>query len=113
MNVIFVLRSLIELLFCFALICAITRNWGIHAVIPKKVFEPYGVTLDGGTDTVATSRQSLGDADIALSAATVHWGYFSKELEPVLTVTSGQEVSTMSLVVAGLPCNISLPIRSS
>lgn len=50
--------------------------------------------VDGDT-TVATGRagaESLGEADLPLSAANVHWGYFSKELEPVLTVTSGQEV---------------------
>lgn len=68
-------------------------NWGVHAVVPKKVFEPYNL-VDLGSDEVATGRQAtLSDADIALSADSVHWGYFSKELEPILTVTSGQEVS--------------------
>jgi hypothetical protein len=31
-------------------------------------------------------------ADLPLSAANVHWGYFSKNLEPRLTVDSGTEV---------------------
>lgn len=30
--------------------------------------------------------------DLPLSAANVHWGFFSKTLEPVLTVDSGTEV---------------------
>ena len=43
--------------------------------------------------TAATGRQSgLGEADLKLSSDNVHWGFFSKDLEPVLTVTSGQEV---------------------
>ena len=32
------------------------------------------------------------EADLPLSAANVHWGYFSKNLEPALTVDSGTEV---------------------
>jgi hypothetical protein len=30
--------------------------------------------------------------DLPLSAANVHWGFFSKTLEPALTVDSGTEV---------------------
>ena len=33
-----------------------------------------------------------GHSEIKLSAANVHWGYFSKTLAPVLNVTSGSEV---------------------
>jgi hypothetical protein len=58
-------------------------------VIPKKIFEPYNLA-EPGTGVSATDRQAsgLGEADLALSADNVHWGFFSKELEPVLTVTS-------------------------
>ena len=42
---------------------------------------------------VAALRKLDSDATIPLSAANVHWGYFSKELEPVLTVDSGAVVT--------------------
>ena len=32
------------------------------------------------------------DHTLELSAANVHWGYFSKTLDPVLTMSSGEEV---------------------
>ena len=35
---------------------------------------------------------AVGADRLELSAANVHWGYFSKTLEPVLTVTSGSSV---------------------
>ena len=72
-------------------------NWGVHSVIPKKIFEPIsdssGIEVD--SDATAESRagtSSLGEPDLTLSSDNVHWGFFSKELDPVLTVTSGQEV---------------------
>ena len=80
----------------FAITQVVDGNWGVHSVIPKKIFEPY--TGEGGLiavddATTATGRQSgLGEADLKLSSDNVHWGFFSKDLEPVLTVTSGQEV---------------------
>lgn len=81
----------------FAVTQVVDGNWGVHSVIPKSVFEPYtmGDTLiDVETDAVAAGRAgpTLEEADLKLSAANVHWGFFSKELDPVLTVTSGQEV---------------------
>jgi hypothetical protein len=33
-----------------------------------------------------------GEADLKLSSANVHWGYFSKTQEPVLTIDSGAEI---------------------
>ena len=38
-------------------------------------------------------RKLQDDITIPLSAENVHWGYFSKELTPVLTVDSGAEVT--------------------
>jgi acetamidase/formamidase len=67
---------------------------GVHALIPKSVFVEF--TSD---DIVATQRRSgsrnLNQDNVtrlALSPETVHWGYFSKLLAPVLNVTSGQEI---------------------
>ena len=79
----------------FAVTQVVDGNWGVHSVIPKKIFEPYNF-LEVGAEAVASGRQSeLVDADLKLSAETVHWGFFSKELEPVMTVTPGQEVRLM------------------
>ena len=38
------------------------------------------------------SRKLQEDVDLKLSKDTVHWGYFSKTLAPVLTIASGDEV---------------------
>lgn len=49
----------------------------------------------------------LGDAEevtLPLSAANVHWGFFSKTLEPVLTVASGTEVTVEMVRSFGIPC---------
>jgi hypothetical protein len=40
----------------------------------------------------ATHVASAANLTLPLSAANVHWGYFSKTLTPVLTVNSGAEV---------------------
>jgi hypothetical protein len=37
-------------------------------------------------------EKTLVDPNLPLNSKNVHWGYFSKELGPVLNVTSGQEV---------------------
>ena len=74
----------------FAVTQVVDGNWGVHSVIPKKLFEPYE---GGGVETgISVERQAPLVADLPLSADNVHWGYFSKELEPVLTITSGEEV---------------------
>jgi hypothetical protein len=58
----------------------------VHALVPKDVFEnPLG-------ETTPVQAAGLGAPDLALSNRTVHWGYFSKDLEPILTVTSGATV---------------------
>ena len=76
----------------FAVTQVVDGNWGVHSVIPKKIFEPYNLP-EIGSEAVASGRQSdQVEADLKLSADTVHWGFFSKELEPVMTVTPGQEV---------------------
>ena len=86
----------------FAITQVVDGNWGVHSVIPKKIFEPYregGNATAGfepvGEDAEAEKRSatsSLVDADLPLNSKNVHWGYFSKELDPVLNITSGQEV---------------------
>ena len=82
----------------FAITQVVDGNWGVHSVIPKKMFEPYqggGNTtdvIDGFGEDPIIERAAPLEADLPLNSANVHWGYFSKELDPVLTVTSGQEV---------------------
>jgi acetamidase/formamidase len=46
--------------------------------------------MDGPPGEVA--RSLMEEADLALSAATVHWGYFSKLEAPVLTIESGETI---------------------
>jgi hypothetical protein len=86
----------------FAITQVVDGNWGVHSAIPKKIFEPYregGNSAAGfelvGEDAEAEKRSvtsSLVDPDLPLNSKNVHWGYVSKELDPVLNVTSGQEV---------------------
>ena len=69
------------------------RFRGMHAVVPKLIFDE----LDPVVSTMTTGTRKLAAHDmgykIPLSAENVHWGYFSKSLEPVLTVPSGSEVT--------------------
>jgi acetamidase/formamidase len=70
----------------FAVTQVVDGNWGVHGVIPKALFEP----IDGPVKSI--SRTLMGESTLELSAANVHWGYFSKTLEPVLTIESGDTV---------------------
>jgi acetamidase/formamidase len=78
----------------FSMTQLVDGNWGVHSVIPKSIF----VEVTEDEIILAESRsgrrnsEMTGDAHLALSAETVHWGYFSKTLEPILTVQSGAEV---------------------
>lgn len=74
----------------FAVTQVVDGNWGVHSVIPKKIFEPY----DGepAEPAIMVERSMPLTADLPLNSDNVHWGYFSKELDPVLTITSGEEV---------------------
>jgi predicted membrane-bound mannosyltransferase len=60
---------------------------GVHAIVPKVLFS--------GTDATMTSVADSWKL-IFLSAANVHWGFFSKTLEPVLTIDSGAEVVSVA-----------------
>lgn len=75
----------------FAMTQLVDGNWGVHSVIPKAVFVE---NTEGGSEIEIKSggRLLLGEADLKLSPENVHWGYFSKTLEPALTVPSGSEV---------------------
>ena len=42
---------------------------------------------------LSSTAQGKKEKTIELSSETVHWGYFSKTLEPVLTVDSGEKVT--------------------
>jgi acetamidase/formamidase len=86
----------------FGLTQAVDGNWGVHAVVPKAIFVKYeepdengnGVSISGTgrQRRLREDRKLQAEPDLPLSAANVHWGYFSKTLEPVLTVASGSEV---------------------
>jgi len=71
----------------FGITQLVDGNWGMHSEIPKATFD--GVAL---TNTAPLNVSSLGTPDLTLSAETVHWGYFSKSLEPVLTIEDGAEI---------------------
>ena len=71
----------------FGMTQLVDGNWGMQAEIPKAVFEE---AL--GADAAPGVAADLGPPDLALSSATVHWGYFSKNEAPVLTVVDGAEV---------------------
>jgi hypothetical protein len=64
-------------------------SWGVHAVIPKAIFSGF----DEGDVTSPSNRRLQGEVDLALRPKNVHWGYFSKDLAPVLTVDSGAEIT--------------------
>ena len=53
--------------------------------------------MDDGEVVISSAendRRMLQDGEyLALSPENVHWGYFSKTLEPVLTIDSGIEVT--------------------
>ena len=64
-------------------------------IIPKAIF-----ATDPDTDVEPSQRkrrklQGMEEAEthIALSNATVHWGYFSQPLRPVVTIDSGTEIT--------------------
>ena len=79
----------------FAVTQVVDGNWGVHSTVPKKIFEPHELpsfSIEPGELDVVVERAAKLPADLPLNSANVHWGYFSKELEPVLTITSGQEV---------------------
>ena len=71
----------------FGMTQLVDGNFGVHAIVPKVLFSA------SATDASMTSvSRRLLEADLPLSAANVHWGFFSKTLAPVLTIDSGAEV---------------------
>ena len=47
----------------------------------------------GSDDDAAAPASSSAFPTLALDSKTVHWGYFSKYLQPVMTVASGDTVT--------------------
>ena len=76
----------------FAVTQVVDGNWGVHSVIPKKVFEPLEESEEPEVSLPIVQRMVPPEADLPLNSENVHWGYFSKELDPVMTVKSGDEV---------------------
>lgn len=77
----------------FAMTQVVDGNWGVHAIIPKDVFVPLEETEDEVEVSLPiVQRMVPPEADLPLNSENVHWGFFSKDLDPVLTVKSGDEV---------------------
>jgi len=77
----------------FGLTQIVDGNFGVHAVIPKSVFVEF--TEEDRAALGSTRRERIlqgTEEELKLSPETVHWGFFSKNLPPVLNVTSGSEV---------------------
>jgi acetamidase/formamidase len=72
----------------FGMTQLVDGNFGVHAIVPKVLFSA------SATDAPMTAVKGslMADADLPLSAANVHWGFFSKTLAPALTIESGAEV---------------------
>jgi acetamidase/formamidase len=70
----------------FGMTQLVAGNFGVHAIVPKVLFRATEAPM------TSVSRRLMDDADLPLSAANVHWGFFSKTLAPVLTIESGAEV---------------------
>jgi acetamidase/formamidase len=77
----------------FAITQIVDGNWGIHAVIPKGIFVEMKDSEISTSSKSAGSRTLQDAPDLAVGPDTVHWGYFSKTLTPVLTVDSGSEIT--------------------
>lgn len=77
----------------FRLTQIVDGNFGVHAIIPKSVFVEF-TEEDRARIGSSGRKRKLNEqvAELKLSPETVHWGFFSKNLTPVLTVTSGDEV---------------------
>jgi len=76
----------------FGLTQIVDGNWGVHAVIPKAIFVEFSDDDLSSTTRSIGGRKLQGSTELKLSADNVHWGYFSKNLTPVLNVSSGSEV---------------------
>ena len=70
----------------FAVTQVVDGNFGMHGIIPKGIFEK----IDGPVSSI--KRNLMAEADLKLSAANVNWGFFSKTVEPALTIESGDTV---------------------
>ena len=80
----------------FGMTQLVDGNWGVHAIVPKAIFADGRQgrrALSANTARKLKARQlETPVADLALSKDTVHWGFFSKLLEPKLTIASGETV---------------------
>jgi acetamidase/formamidase len=79
----------------FAMTQLVDGNWGVHAVVPKAIFEEYDEGTLVGTATTTTNRSRKLQHEgkhLKLGTDTVHWGYFSKTIKPVISIVSGEEI---------------------
>ena len=80
----------------FGMTQLVDGNWGVHALVPKAIFDTHGVRralTESAKQAKKRKARKLQAADLPLSAETVHWGYFSKLETPKLTIASGEIVT--------------------
>ena len=75
------------------------RGWPVKALAHKKHQQRVAVNDAASADINDPSRQSnpATHHHLAVSAANVHWGYFSRALKPVLEIRSGDTVEVETL----------------
>jgi len=95
----------------FAVTQVVDGNWGVHTMVPKAIFPPYeGLKgwsvpeLPELTDFVESTSgcpAPEGPKIIRASPETVHWGYYHKDIPPVLYVNPGDEVVIETITLNG------------
>jgi acetamidase/formamidase len=91
----------------FGITQIVDGNWGVHVNIPKYILNgsqtgAYTQSVTCGGSIPATSAPASPAAFtvtsyLAANSSTVHWGFYSKTLQPVLTVASGSVVTVEML----------------
>ena len=71
------------------------RPFFADGIVPKAIFATDPDTGVAPSQRKRRKLESMEEAEIhiALSNETVHWGYFSKTEEPVVTISSGSEIT--------------------
>ena len=83
--------SLISLCVDFGITQCVDGNWGMHSLIPKKVFAREEKRQDYRLVTEDLSKEATMKV-IPANNETVHWGYYSKTLPPIARLQSGDSV---------------------
>lgn len=75
------------------------RGWPLSALVAKRLQQRSIDTGDAFADSDGSEAEAGSSVHhvLAASAATVHWGYFSRALPPVLEIRSGDTVEIQTL----------------